>query len=115
MVRAKEIAEGVVRVDELYTIERAKRLLGLTDSAMRALRMAGLPVIRFGKRAFVSGRQLILFFETMSDGTGESESGLPESEGPTCLAMERPRDGSVDGAGSGEPSAEGGGQARRAA
>lgn len=59
----KQEAVGVVSRLELYTLSRATKLLGLTESAMRALRREGLPVIRRGKRAFVSGAQLIDFFE----------------------------------------------------
>lgn len=59
----KEVAVGVVSRLELYTLQRVTKLLGLTESSMRALRREGLPVIRRGKRAFVSGAQLIRFFE----------------------------------------------------
>jgi hypothetical protein len=59
----QELSEGVIRENELYTIGRFRACLKLTESAVRALRIAGLPVIRFGKRAFVSGRQAIEFLE----------------------------------------------------
>jgi hypothetical protein len=59
----EELGDGVIRADELYTLSRFRVCMRLTESAVRALRVAGLPVIRFGKRAFVSGRQAIEFLE----------------------------------------------------
>lgn len=61
--KVQSLADGVIRRDELYTIAKFRICLGLTQSAVRSLRIAGLPVIRFGKRAFVSGRQAIAFLE----------------------------------------------------
>lgn len=61
--RTQELSDGVIRADELYTIGQFRSRLKLTESAVRALRISGLPVIRFGKRAFVSGRQAIEFLE----------------------------------------------------
>jgi len=77
-MQRKQVAEGVVARSELYTLERVKSLLGLTQSAMRSLRHAGLPVIRFGKRAFVSGAQLIDFFERLPNGTNTCKGHLPK-------------------------------------
>jgi hypothetical protein len=54
---------GVIREGELYTLAAFKRCLSLSESAARALRLKGLPVIRFGKRGFVSGRRAIEFLE----------------------------------------------------
>ena len=107
MVRTKELAEGVIRRDELYTIERVKRLLGLTDSAMRSLRIEGLPVIRFGKRAFVSGCQMIDFLEGLNHGASKGQSGLPFGEGQARPPLEGPRDGRLEGASGQEPAEEG--------
>lgn len=61
--KASELSDGVIRVDELYTIAQFRASLRLTESAMRSLRAAGIPVIRFGKRTFVSGRQAIEWLE----------------------------------------------------
>jgi hypothetical protein len=61
--KVQELSDGVIREGELYTIGRFKSCLRLTESAVRALRIAGMPVIRFGKRAYVSGRQAIEFLE----------------------------------------------------
>ncbi len=61
--KAQELSDGVISESQLYTIAKFRASLGLTQSAVRSLRIAGLPVIRFGKRAFVSGRQAIEFFE----------------------------------------------------
>lgn len=70
--KAHELSDGVIRSDELYTIGRFRMCLRLTESAVRALRIAGLPVIRFGKRAFVSGRQAIEFLERRNEHRSES-------------------------------------------
>lgn len=62
-----ELSVGVIRNGELYTLKTFKQCLGLTESSLRALRIAGLPVIRFGKRAYVSGRQAIRFMEHINE------------------------------------------------
>lgn len=61
--KVQELSDGVISASQLYTLARFRACLGLTQSAARSLRIAGLPVIRFGKRAFISGRQAIEFFE----------------------------------------------------
>ena len=48
---------------ELYTIEEAKRRLGWTDSAYRALKRRGLRVMKSGKRCYLSGREILRFLE----------------------------------------------------
>lgn len=69
---AKQIG-GVVSAHDLYTLRQVAQRLGLTDSALRELRRRGLPVIRTGKRGFISGRQLIEFFEGLVNAN-ESQS-----------------------------------------
>ncbi|QDU94806.1 hypothetical protein [Lignipirellula cremea] len=59
----KPESTGVIHAAELYTVNQLKARLGLTESAWRTLRRLGLPVIRVGKRAFASGRQVIEFME----------------------------------------------------
>ena len=59
----QEMGDGVICADELYTLSKFGACLRLSASAVRSLRLSGLPVIRFGKRAFVSGRQAIDFLE----------------------------------------------------
>ncbi len=79
----ENVVGGVISGDELYTIRQIKVRLGLTDSAMRSLRGAGLPIIRFGKRGYASGRQVIEFFEgLLSDGN--------ESQGHPTFGPEEP-------------------------
>jgi len=73
--RVQELVDGVIRADELYTISRFRRCLQLTVSAMRSLRLAGLPVIAFGKRRYVSGRQAIEFMERLNDGRKITSQG----------------------------------------
>lgn len=57
------ISEGVIRADEMYTLEELKKRLSLSDSAWRALRDAGLPHIPMGKRKYLIGRKVIEWFE----------------------------------------------------
>jgi hypothetical protein len=64
--KIEEISDGVIRANELYTLAKFRACLRLTESAVRQLRIGGLPVIRFGKRAFVSGRQAIEFLERVN-------------------------------------------------
>jgi hypothetical protein len=59
----QELSDGVISANELYTLSKFGACLKLSASAVRSLRLAGLPVIRFGKRAFVSGRQAMEFLE----------------------------------------------------
>jgi len=73
--KVQELSAGVIRTGELYTVSTFKRCLCLTESAFRSLRIAGLPVIRFGKRAYVSGREAIRFLEQLKDGRSNSGEG----------------------------------------
>lgn len=63
----EELSDGVICANELYTLRRFGACLKLSVSAVRSLRLAGLPVIRFGKRAFISGRQAIEFLERVGN------------------------------------------------
>jgi hypothetical protein len=54
---------GVIAADECYRLDEFCRRAGLTASAMRAARRAGLPVRRQGKRAFVIGADWIQFLQ----------------------------------------------------
>lgn len=66
--KVRELSEGVIRAGELYTLRKFRQCLNLTESALRSLRVAGLPVSRFGKRKYVSGQKAIEFLEAHSDG-----------------------------------------------
>lgn len=50
---------GVVRPDELYTLEGFKQRLGISNSTMRAARRSGLRVLYRHKHAYVYGRDWI--------------------------------------------------------
>ena len=52
-------ARGVVRPDELYTLNELKHRLGITDSTLRAARRGGLRVYYRHKHAYVYGRDWI--------------------------------------------------------
>jgi len=60
---------GVINANEMYTLTQIKLRLGLTASAMRNLRRLGFPLIRIGKRAYASGKNVIAFFERMQDAS----------------------------------------------
>lgn len=50
---------GVVRPDELYTLEEFKHRLGISSSTLRAARRSGLRVCYIHKHAYVYGRDWI--------------------------------------------------------
>jgi hypothetical protein len=56
-----EEQDGVVRPEELYTLEALKRRLGIRDATLRAARRAGLPVYYRHGRGFVHGRDWIAY------------------------------------------------------
>jgi hypothetical protein len=80
----KSKTSGVIAPSELYTLEEFKKRMGLTDTAMRALRRKGFAVIRVGKRAFVLGIMAINFFveEGLEDESESSQSSF-EIFGPS--------------------------------
>lgn len=66
---------GTISASELYTRDSIIRRLGIGNATFRNLRDAGLPIIRFGSRVYLSGRQVIQFLERFagsSSNTGES-------------------------------------------
>lgn len=50
---------GVVRPDEIYTLEEFKHRLGISNSTLRAARRSGLRVCYIHKHAYVYGRDWI--------------------------------------------------------
>lgn len=52
---------GVVRPDELYTLEEFKQRLGISNSTMRAARRSGLRVLYRHKHAYVYGSDWIAY------------------------------------------------------
>ena len=69
---------GVIRSGELYTLAAAKARLGIKDAALRSARRSGLPVLRYGGRAFIRGDDLIAFL---------MRAGI---QGRGCLLPEKP-------------------------
>ena len=55
---------GMINTSDLYTVKAFRTRLNLTESAWRSMRDHGLPVIRLGKRAYISGRDAVAFLET---------------------------------------------------
>jgi hypothetical protein len=51
--------QGVVRPEELYTLQEFKHRLGISDSTLRAARRSGLRVCYIHRHAFVYGRDWI--------------------------------------------------------
>lgn len=64
---AKATAAGVISANELYTLPEFKRRMGLTEAAYREMKARGFRPIRDGKRAFISGRQAIEYYEKQAD------------------------------------------------
>ncbi|MBA2117072.1 helix-turn-helix domain-containing protein [Bremerella alba] len=63
---------GVISRQELYTTRQLKARLGISDASIREMKREGLPVIRLGKRAFISGNQIIEFLERRASNAQES-------------------------------------------
>lgn len=64
---------GLIRSGEMYTLDKFKSSLGLTDAAFRSLKRAGLPIVRYGKRGYLIGEIVIQFFSQLRDKESESE------------------------------------------
>lgn len=60
MAKQEEIL-GIIRPNELYTLEALKRCLGIKDATLRAARRAGLQVHYKHGRGFVKGRDWIAY------------------------------------------------------
>jgi hypothetical protein len=56
---------GAIRPEAVYPLPVFCRLLGLGSRGWRSLRTAGLPTRRFGKRAFVLGRDALEWFAAL--------------------------------------------------
>lgn len=56
---------GAIRPEAVYPLPVFCRLLGLGSRGWRSLRTAGLPTRRFGKRAFVLGRDAVEWFAAL--------------------------------------------------
>ena len=54
-------ASQPICVSDIYPVAEFRRRAGLTEAAMRAARRRGLPVLRTGKRAYVSGQDFLDF------------------------------------------------------
>ena len=66
--RRKQAALGVVSVHELYTLQEARRRLGWTESSMRSARRRGLKLLSCGKRKYITGKEILRFMESESQG-----------------------------------------------
>jgi hypothetical protein len=56
-------APGVIRVDELYTLDEFRSRTGLGEQWLRTARRSGLRVLYLGGRAFIRGRDFVDFLE----------------------------------------------------
>jgi hypothetical protein len=59
---------GLITADALYTLGEIQQRLKLGQHAMRQARRAGLPVRRIGRRAYVLGRDVIAFLDSVEGG-----------------------------------------------
>ena len=62
---------GVVRPDELFTLEAFKHRLGITNSTLRAARRSGFRVHYKHKHAYVYGRDWIDYVIHSQDKTNQ--------------------------------------------
>lgn len=61
--------QGVIRPDELYTLNELKHRLGITNSTLRAARRGGLRVYYRHKHGYVYGRHWIEYVLQSPDHT----------------------------------------------
>ncbi len=59
---------GTIARGELYSLDEFRRRLKLGRAAVRHLKARGLPLIRCGRSAFVSGTKAVEFFEGLDEG-----------------------------------------------
>jgi len=62
-------APGTIARGELYSLTEFRRRLSLGRAAIRHLKAKGLPIIRCGRSAFVSGSAAVEFFEGLVEGS----------------------------------------------
>jgi hypothetical protein len=62
--RSNHASNGVIRADELYTIDEFKKRLGIRDATLRSARRAGLCIKYLHGRAFVLGQDWIGYVTT---------------------------------------------------
>lgn len=61
-----DLVPGVISMDEIYTLDEARRRLRWSDSALRAARRSGLRLWTCGRRKYVSGQELARFLESQN-------------------------------------------------
>ena len=67
---------GPIRPDEVYPLADFRRRCGLGHKGVASAKRAGLRVIRFGRGAFVLGRDALAFFERLA--AEQSGNGSPQ-------------------------------------
>ncbi|MEL7500655.1 MAG: hypothetical protein AAFN77_23885 [Planctomycetota bacterium] len=88
---------GTISLNETYTLAEFKQRMGLTDTAMRALRRNGLPISRVGKRAFVVGAIAVQFLIEAGMKINESESDQDSSQvSGSALDLPTDREGETE-------------------
>jgi hypothetical protein len=81
MATARNVC-GIINTNDLYTVKAFRLRLSLTESAWRSMRDRGLPVIRVGKRAFISGRDAVAFLEACgNERQSQGSQTLPRQLG----------------------------------
>jgi hypothetical protein len=87
-------APGVIRIDELYTLDEFRSRTGLGEQWLRTARRTGLRVLYLGGRAFVRGRDFVDFLEKSAGDEFRpkepGESGPATDAGATELKRQRP-------------------------
>lgn len=79
--RNKQPLGGEIVADAVYPLNDFMRRTGLGEKSLRQARRAGFPVRRYGGRAFVIGRDWIVFLEQ-----SVAESPGPNSPKESALA-----------------------------
>ena len=76
MATTKDVAQGVINPDELYTLTAFTQRLGIRQATVRAARRAGLRVYYVHKHAYIHGRDWIEYVLN----SRERRNGEPVSE-----------------------------------
>jgi hypothetical protein len=75
--KKKRTVAGVLRPDELYTLDEASARLGVGACWMRSARQNGLAVLYSGGRGFVAGSALIAHLQAV--GTAQKDGRVDKT------------------------------------
>lgn len=63
---------SVVEADAVYSLKEVARRLRWKEHSVRQAKRLGLQIIKFGSRHYVTGREVMRFFEALADRANET-------------------------------------------